>query len=304
MISADVYQLTMVSQHININRTIKLVQPLRLICLGWLLFLITGCSPLRVVNGLTPDTPGKVEPGISYGIESRQKLDIYWPLNISDKTPVIIFFYGGSWRSGERGDYKFVGQSLSSRGFIVVIPDYRLYPEVRFPGFVEDGARSLAWVHSNISQAENGVILIGHSAGAHLSALLALDQKYINSYGLEGTQIKGVVGLAGPYAFDPLTYRKTRPIFSHLDDPDISRPVTHACNSSLPLLLLHGNEDGLVLPINSKKLHELRENCGLESQLIELNNVGHFDILLGLSSSFSNLAPVLDPIDTFIDNLN
>lgn len=284
----------------RIRRFSKFSKLFRIGCVASFFVLLGGCSPLKLVNGLTPTGAEEVEQNIAYGVEERQKLDIYRPAQPEERSPVVVFFYGGSWRSGERGNYQFVGQSLSSRGYITVIPDYRLYPEVQFPAFVEDGARALAWIHDNLSESEHGVVLIGHSAGAHLAALLALDKKYLNAFGLSSSQIKGLVGLAGPYAFDPLSYRKTRPIFSGLNDPEKAKPVSHACNNNPPLLLLHGNEDRLVLPANSRKLHELQQECGLKSNFIELDDVGHFDIVLGLSGSFSNLAPVLEPIQHFI----
>ena len=171
---------------------------------------------------------------------------------------------------------------------------------MRFPAFVEDGARALAWIDENISEADHGIFLIGHSAGAHLAALLALDQKYLDAFRLSNSQVKGLVGLAGPYAFDPLSYRKTQPIFSGLNDADSAKPISYSCKNSLPLLLLHGSEDRLVLPGNSRKLHELHQDCDMKSNFIVLNEVGHFDIVLGLSDSFSNLAPVLEPIQRFI----
>lgn len=287
----------------RIGRLSRFSTLLRIGCVASLSVLLWGCSPLKLVNGLTPTGAEEVELNLAYGVEERQKLDIYRPAEPEEGSPVVVFFYGGSWRSGERSNYRFVGQSLSSRGFITVIPDYRLYPEVRFPAFVEDGARALAWVRDNIGESEHGVVLIGHSAGAHLAALLALDKKYLDAFGLSKSQVKGLVGLAGPYAFDPLSYRKTRPIFSGLIEADDAKPVTHACRNSPPLLLMHGNEDRLVLPVNSRKLHELQQECGLKSRFIELDDVGHFDIVLGLSDSFSNLAPVLEPIQYFIQEL-
>ena len=289
--------------HFSTNRTGRFSQLVILMrngCIAALLVMLVGCSPLKLVNGLTPTGAKEVEYDIAYGPDARQKLDVYRPAQPVEGSPVVVFFYGGSWRNGDRGNYRFVGQSLSSRGFITVIPDYRLYPDVRFPAFVEDGARALAWIDDNIRESEHGVVLIGHSAGAHLAALLALDQKYIAAFGLSGSQLKGLIGLAGPYGFDPLSYRKTRPIFSGLTDVDDAKPISHACNNSPPLLLLHGSEDRVVLPVNSRRLHELQQGCGLPSELIELDDVGHFDIVLGLSGSFSNLAPVLEPIQDFI----
>lgn len=270
-------------------------------CLTLFLFILTtGCSPLRLVSSVTPSGADEVKRGVPYGVQSMQKLDLYLPVEPDEDSPVVVFFYGGSWRSGERGKYKFVAQSLTARGITTVIPDYRRYPEVRFPSFVEDGALALSWVMENVAAAENGIILLGHSAGAHLAALLALDPRYLDEQGLSEDSLKGVVGLAGPYGFDPLLYRKTRPIFSHLEDVEQSKPVTFACGSQTPFLLLHGKDDGLVIPENSRKLHALRQQCSLESHYIELDDVGHFDIILGLSDTFSNWAGVLEPITAFV----
>lgn len=273
------------------------------LCIGCVLSLLYGCSPLQMVNVLTPDGAEKVQRNIAYGMKARQQLDIYLPAQPDEDSPVLVFFYGGSWRSGARGDYQFVAQSLALGGYTTVIPDYRTYPEVRFPVFMEDGAMAVAWVLDNIGKPEEGVILIGHSAGAHLASLLALDPQYLQAYDVNTTHIKGVIGLAGPYAFDPLAYRKTRPIFSGLADVDNSKPITHACGNNLPLLLLHGEDDGLVVPENSLQLHRAREQCGMDSTYIELEKVGHFDILLGLSASFADRAPVLEPIQHFIGSL-
>ena len=74
------------------------------------------------------------------------------PVGELSNLPVVVFFYGGSWQSGRRQDYSFVAQALTSRGCVVVIPDYRLYPEANFPAFVEDGAAAFAWVHEHISR--------------------------------------------------------------------------------------------------------------------------------------------------------
>ena len=58
---------------------------------------------------------------------------------------MVVFFYGGSWNHGERHDYRFVGEALAARGIVTVIPDYRLYPQVRYPDFLKDNAAAVAW---------------------------------------------------------------------------------------------------------------------------------------------------------------
>ena len=166
---------------------ITISRPAKLFLFSILITALAGCSPLTLVNSIAPDHGFEVEQGIYYGEQERQKLDVYYPQVTRPNAPVIVFFYGGSWRRGDRERYRFVGQALSSQGYLAVIPDYRLYPEVQFPAFVEDGAASIAWIKKNIPQSENGIILIGHSAGAHLAALLALDGRYLHGKGVSKT---------------------------------------------------------------------------------------------------------------------
>lgn len=279
-----------------------LVRSARFVLVVFVLTALLGCSPLTLVNGLAPDHGFRVEKGISYGPQDRQKLDIYHPELNRSEAPVIVFFYGGSWRRGDRQKYRFVGQALSSRGYLTVIPDYRLYPEVRFPSFVEDGAASVAWVRQHIPQSENGIILLGHSAGAHLAALLALDERYLHSEGVMEQSISGMIGLAGPYAFEPEQYRRFRPIFAPAQPADISKPVYHVRADAPPLLLLHGSDDRVVLPKHSQLLQERMDAQKGRVKRLELQDVDHFEIVLALSEPFAHLAPELLPsVERFIE---
>ncbi|MCG6930269.1 MAG: alpha/beta hydrolase [Desulfofustis sp.] len=258
--------------------------------------VLTGCSPLALVNAIAPEDGFEIQRGVDYGPLERQQLDVYYPELINTQAPVIVFFYGGSWRRGDRANYRFIGQALSSQGYVTVIPDYRLYPHVRFPAFVEDGAASVAWVKQHIAQAENGIILIGHSAGAHLAALLALDMRYLSSTGITGGAIRGMIGLAGPYAFDPAKFRRFRPIFATAQPADISKPVSYARGDAPPLLLIHGADDRVVLPLHSRLLEERMEAEHGRVRRLEMPGVDHFDIVLALSGPFSHLAPELLPL--------
>ena len=266
-----------------------------------LIAALAGCSPLTLVNSIAPDHGFEVEQGIYYGQQNRQKLDVYYPEVTRPNAPVIVFFYGGSWRRGDRERYRFVGQALSSQGYPTVIPDYRLYPDFQFPAFVEDGAASVAWIKQNIPQSENGIILIGHSAGAHLAALLALDGRYLHDKGVTQNSIIGMIGLAGPYAFEPERYRRFRPIFATADPAELSQPVSHARSDAPPLLLLHGSDDRVVLPLHSQLLQERMNSEDGQVKSFELEGVDHFGIVLALSEPFAHLAPNLLPsIENFI----
>lgn len=262
-----------------------------------------GCSPLTLVNAIAPDDGFEIERGIPYGQLERQRLDVYYPDVISAEAPVVVFFYGGSWRRGERTNYRFIGQALSSQGYVTVIPDYRLYPEVRFPAFVEDGASAVAWVNQHIAQAENGIILMGHSAGAHLAALLALDTRYLSGKGITDDRISGMIGLAGPYAFEPEKFQRFRPIFATAQPADISKPLSYARSDAPPLLLIHGADDRVVLPLHSLLLEERIEAESGQVRRLEMQGADHFDIVLALSEPFSHLVPeLLAQVNHFIQD--
>ena len=268
--------------------------------------LIPACSPLSVVNALAPKDGYTRVSDIPYGPDPRHRLDVYKPAEPGPAKPVIVFLYGGSWKKGKRVDYEFVGQSFASRGFVTVVPDYRLYPEVQFPAFVEDAAAAIAWVRKNIS-AHGGdpdrIVLSGHSAGAHIAAMVAYDGRYLKSAGVPAGSIAGLAGLAGPYSFDPLAYRTIRPIFQTASPPESARPISFVTADAPPALLLHGTSDGTVYPKNSEELNaKLRAN-GVPVRLVELEEVGHIGILLALAEPFSGEERVINEIVGFAEGL-
>lgn len=268
---------------------------------------LSACSPLVLVNALAPEDGTRRETGIAYGPEPRHKLDVYRPETAGGPAkPVIVFLYGGAWKRGERSQYRFVGETFARHGFTVVVPDYRLYPEVRFPRFVEDAAAAVAWVRDAIAPYGGDperIVLAGHSAGAHIAALLALDRRYLEAAGVPARAVSGLVGLAGPYAFDPLAYRGTRQIFETAARPDDARPISFARAGAPPMLLLHGSTDRTVLPRNSRALAERLGAAGADARYRPLEGVGHSLILLALSEPFRSRAPVVEAILGFIDGL-
>ncbi len=272
--------------------------------IGALITPLTGCSPLYIVNTISTENDYITIFDERYGNEQRQQLDIYMPESIVAGSPVVVFFYGGSWKRGEKGNYAFVGHSLSSKGFITVIPDYRLYPDVTFPTFVEDGAKVLAWVSEHLVQAHNGVVVMGHSAGAHTAALLALDKSYLEVTEQPSSIISGMIGLAGPYGFNPMKYRSTRPIFAEVESIEKTMPITFACSEKLPLLLIHGLDDRVVIPENSRELKRRAYACAGNVKYVELDDIGHYSILLGLSNSFLADDAIQSSIEIFLQSLS
>ena len=238
-----------------------------------------------MLNALVPDHAYLRTADLPYGDGARRKLDVYQP-RTPGPHPVVVFFYGGSWRGGDRGDYLFVGEALAAMGVVAILPDYRVYPDARYPDFVEDAAAAVRWVVAHAGDYggdPSRLAVMGHSAGAHIAALLALDRRFAID-----ASIKGFVGLAGPYSFDPLEYASTRAVFGHLPDPGIVRPVAYARRDAPPCLLLHGADDTTVGPYNSADLAKALTAVGAPHRHIVLPDTGHVGIVLGLSAPFRN----------------
>lgn len=167
---------------------------------GLLLLALSACSPVKLLNALTPDSTFDKTAGIAYGDDPRQKLDVYVPRHALPDAPVVVFFYGGSWNSGAREDYNFVGEALASRGIVAVVADYRLYPQVRYPLFLQDGARAVAWTKAHIREFSGNpqrLYLMGHSSGGYNAAMLALDGDLLAAAGMSPKDLRGWIGLAG-----------------------------------------------------------------------------------------------------------
>ncbi len=273
--------------------------------------LLTACAPADLLNALVPSSGYEVSYGLAYGTDDRQRLDVYRPVKVAkgsdeSKPAIIVYLYGGSWRSGERGYYRFVGEAFANLGFPVVVPDYRLYPDVTFPAFVTDAAKAVAWVQANaetIGGDGDRLILVGHSAGAHIAALLALDSAYLQEAGVPSDAIRGVVGLAGPYAFDPLAYDWTRPVFAD-SDPRLWRPVSLARSGTPPLFLLHGLDDRTVKPHNTTSLADAVQAAGGTARASLYPDVGHIGIVVSLAAPFRGRDTVFDDVAAFVTRVS
>jgi acetyl esterase/lipase len=269
----------------------------------------SGWSLLGLMNRLDGVLAGAdahlVVRAQAYGTQARQKLNIWAPAK-PVKRDVIVFFYGGSWKMGERDLYDFTGRALAERGYVVVVADYRLVPGVRFPGFVEDGAAAIAWTRTNIATHGGNpdrIFVSGHSAGAHIAAMVTLDQQWLAKAGAPADTIKGFVGLAGPYDFFPFTSDSSRNAFGHLPDPAISQPIHYARADAPPMLLLTGSVDTTVKPRNSRVLSEAITKLGGKAEQRVYDGVDHSGIIMALAKPFRDKAPVIDDMDGFIKSV-
>lgn len=265
--------------------------------------LAGGCSGADIVNALVPSGSYDRIEGLAYGPDPRQRLDLYRPLG-EGPFPVIVFFYGGGWDSGARGDYLFVGQRFAAAGYLVVIPDYRLYPEVAFPAFVDDCAQAVAWTgaHAGEFGGDPGrMALMGHSAGAYNAMMLALDERYLDAAGWPASHISAVIGLAGPYDFRPFDSALLQGVFGSWPDGDATQPITFARNDAPPLLLATGEDDTTVLPANSQRLARAMEQADGDVTLVRYPDMGHIGIAAALAQPVPGSDAVFTDILAFLD---
>jgi acetyl esterase/lipase len=267
--------------------------------------LLAGCSPIRVISGLTPSHTYRRTAGLTYGRGARQVLDVYRPAISTSAAPVIVFFYGGNWNSGNRADYLFVGEALAARGCVVVIPDYRLYPDVRFPDFLADCAAATAWTAANIAAYGGNprrLFLMGHSAGAYNAAMLAFDGRYLEGARVERNTLRGFIGLAGPYDFLPLQGPVTKEVFGFPYTPVTTQPIHFVSADAPPSLLMTGSADTTVDPGNSARLAARLRSAGVPVREVVYPGAGHMTIVGALATPLRLVTPpALDDVVAFVN---
>lgn len=237
--------------------------------------MISGCSATEFWLANAPNRLDRLERhlDVAYGELHRERLDILAPPHAA-RLPVVIFFYGGSWIAGRKEDYRFVAATLAEQGFVAVVADYRLYPEVTFPAFEEDGARAIAWVQHHIAQYGGDtrhLFLMGHSAGGHTAAFLAFDHDWLQRFGADPEAISGLIGLSGTYVFVPDS-AVLRAAFPAPYTPADWQPIRFVDARSPPTLLIHGLADKEVVP---QEAIELRDALRAQSVRVELRLYPH-----------------------------
>lgn len=269
--------------------------------------LLQACSPLRVINALVPGDTHTVRADQAYGTQHRQRADVYLPHANPGGAPLAVFFYGGSWNSGARADYRFVGEALASRGIVTVVADYRLHPEVKYPTFLQDCARAVRWAADQagaFGAARERLFVVGHSAGAYNAAMLALDPRWLAGVGMAPRQLAGWVGLAGPYDFLPIINPDVQRAFDWPGTPRDSQPLFHVTARAVAVrrtLLLAARSDSLVNPQrNTLGLAQALRRQGAPVQVELLDGVGHATLIGAMARPLRGLAPVLDRISDFL----
>lgn len=269
--------------------------------------VLGACTALDIVNSLVPAGTYTVEANLEYGSHPREKLDVYRPRLLSgarDGYPVVVFFHGGTWTRGERSDYKFIGEALAARGIVAIVASYRLYPEVRYPDFLIDCARAVAWAAREAPRYGGDtrrLYVMGHSSGAYNAAMLALDPRWLSTAGLAPSALAGWIGLAGPYDFLPTTDVDAQLVFHHPDYPAGSQPIDHVSGTAPRSFLGVAVDDDIVNPErNTKRLAEKLNAAGVPVTLRIYAKASHYTLIGAFARPLRRLEPVLSDVVAFV----
>jgi acetyl esterase/lipase len=278
------------------------------IALGLFVLLVSPQHQLNIINRLWAGDghSQRVVGGAVFDTQNDLALDVWDDPSVPTPEggkPVLVFFYGGGWANGARHQYGFAGEAFAAKGFVVVMPDYRKVPQIRFPAFMEDGAHAIAWVQKNIAVHGGNparVTLSGHSAGAHIAMLLTLDQRWLQNAGVDPNVIRAALGLSGPYDFYPFDKLRSIAAFGKWPKPLDTQPIQFARKDAPPVMLVHGTADTVVRPHNAENLAKALTEAGSVADLRLHAGLDHNDIVMALSRVFRSKAPVLDDGAAFL----
>ena len=283
---------------------------------SWLVLILLSGSPgcgaagrgwIAVANGIARLGNYRRVGDIAYGRDPDHRLDVYTPAHVGPEgAPVIVFFHGGDWSEDlpPKSAYRFVGDAMTARGFVTVICGYRRHPRVRFPSFVEDGAGAIAWTRKHI-QAYGGdpdrIFLMGHSAGAHLATLVALDPRYLRAVGGDPTWVRGLVGISGPYSFDALPDEPAlRDIFGPENRSQSAQVADYVDPSCPPMLLITGARDTRVPRSCTRRLADRVRLVGAHVETIAYLRLDHIMTIGAFATPVRWHHSVVDDVARFV----
>ena len=262
---------------------------------------LAACAPVNILNGITPSGSFSKTKNVSFGDLPRQKMDIYRADEPRENAPVIVFVHGGSWDSGSKNIYKFLAEGFTQDGFDVVVPNYRLYPDVRYPVFIEDNALAVAQTAKRFPNRP--IALMGHSAGGYNVLMLGLVPKYLEAVGVDRcSQIAGIAALSAPVGIVPLDSEPLTTIF-----PDrftkSDAPLNRVSEPAPQMFLANGKYDKTVYPDNSIALGQKITQRGGNAQVKIYPKMNHIDAVKVLSRHFDGDSELKSDLVAFFDSL-
>ncbi|RUO26512.1 alpha/beta hydrolase [Aliidiomarina minuta] len=264
-------------------------------------FLLSACSGTSLLNSVVPSGSYNVNDAIVYGEHNRQRMDIYLPDEKPHKQQVMVFIYGGSWEQGDKSDFEFIGQAFARLGYITLIPNYRIYPEVEFPDFINDVAMALSTLPQHMPggcPSGHEIIIMGHSAGAHSAALLAADPRYLKNNAASDVHISALIGLSGPYDL-PLNHERVRDKFTQVKG-DEANAIALAHENMPATLLIHGESDSVAEPEHAHKFKAQLQQLEVPVTLHTYSRRRHVDLIASLASPLRFWTPAYNDIQQFL----
>lgn len=225
-----------------------------------------------------PDLPGP-----------RHTLDIYaHPNRIG--LPVVLFYHGGGWRSGDKRLFEHLGRAMAVRGILAVTVNYRLTPAVRHPSHAMDCANAFAWVLEHVADYggdPSNVFLMGHSAGAHLASIITLDRRYLQRLNVPDNGVRGVIVVSG--ATDLTNHTETT-VFttreqieeafgSTTEELAAASPMTYVRSDLPPFLVIVAERDSEGLRSQGRRFADALRDAGGEVIYISIQGRDHFSIV-------------------------
>jgi acetyl esterase/lipase len=227
---------------------------------------------------------------IPYATESeRQRLDVYAPRD-ARSLPVVLFFFGGGWRSGDKNLFEHLGRAFAVRNIVAVVANYRLTPDVKFPAHAEDCAAAVGWTASNAEKfgGDAGkIFLAGHSAGAHLVALIAADEHYLKNELTGGATIRGVVFMSGiadlrshVLTTELTTKEMVEEAFGASDaELSVASPMMHLHEGMPPFLVIVAENDPAGLREQARLLTEGLRSKDVPVSFLNIKGRDHFTLV-------------------------
>lgn len=280
------------------------MRPLALLFAFVALTGLSGCHAtfFGAVNATQSSSGVTTHADIVYDPAHDLALDVYAPEHVVG-APVVVYFYGGDWRKGKRQWYRWVGEALARRGVVAIVADYRLWPAVRMEGFLRDGANAVRWAHDHAAGYGGNpahLFVMGHSSGGHIAAMLATDKQWLAHVGMKPRDLAGLIGVAGAYDFLPLDDPGYIDMFGATDAEQArSQPVNFVDGDEPPALLLQGERDTEVYPIEAISLEARYRAMGEPVELKLYPDLGHEKLVFALGP-LHRIAPVMDDVMRFI----
>ena len=261
-------------------------------------------TPLGWLDALVPKDAAsrRIAANIQFGPDPKHQLDLYAPRQSHGPLPLLIFVHGGGWDSGDRREYGFAGRALAALGFVVACADYRVFPEVVFPTFVEDLAMAANWLVARAAEYGGDparLLLVGHSAGAYNAMMLALQPERFGAAGLKD-RIEALVGLSGPYDFYPFDVKQSIDAFGTYADPLSTQPINLVTAAAPPMLLAHGVKDTTVGDYHTVRLSAKLRAAGVTVVERHYPQLKHAPVILGLTTVLRPFLPVYGDMRDFL----